>query len=986
MKSRLIFIPLLTFLSSAFVVAQQAPENGGQNVAIEELVVSGSRITNDTGFVAPTPVTTQTAADFLARGATNVQEILYDLPQVSRENPGGTGSGNPGGDYVNLRNLGSERSLVLLNGRRHVATSIQGNVDMSMIPSSLIERLEVVTGGASAAWGSDAVSGVMNVILKDKWEGFSVSGQFNTTQLGDGEKTTLQIGGGRLFMDDRLSLMFGAETSNQTPLTTIEDRDWGEAAWAQIRPTGGTTDDNGNYTGLAYKEVNNATFSRITAGGVINTQSVAGYDCLGTTGSSSTRCAYGRTPGLQFGTNGELLPFNYGTNISGVYMEGGDGAYYGRDYNILNDDRRNNTLFRASFDINEDTMIWAESSYAQSATEYDIIVPYDYQFDISRDNAYLPDDLAARMDNLGATEFEMGRAQYEWGPDIVGGKNMTHRFAFGAEGVMFDDWNWSAYYQTGTNRYEYDLWARVQDRFWEQINSVRATEQLDGSYALDPTAGLPMCRSTFEYLNEIAAGGTPTLDTKPTAVITNGGVMDAYGENPMNCVPANVFGAGNVSDAAVAYSQRHGWLHSEFEQNVFAFDIQGQLGSTLAGDISIAAGYERREETLIGTVDDFSADRRLRLGNPQPISGSLEVQDVYAEVVIPMFADMPLSQQSDLNLAVRWSDYDSIGSTTTWKAGLSHQFNDQVRIRATRSYDFRAPTLYELFYRSQGSGTAVDPFRNDESKRVVNATGGNALLGPETSETFTAGIVYRPSFVEGLQMSVDYYEVEIDGAVGTLGSAGTLERCFDSQGASPLCAGIERGAPDPADPFLFGQQWGPMEVITSYRLNLDTLKASGVDLEALYSFGLGDGVVRLRAIASQFLEDSSAVGGTFLDEEGEIGATNRVNLSATYTQGPAVWSLYGRRMGAGVVDIRREGVVDGRTNDIDAFTYWGASVRYDLVDNSDGMKAQVFFKVDNLLDTDPPFIHSTSQQPTRTNSALYDTLGRRFALGFSVEF
>ena len=232
--------------------------------AVEEVVVTASRIER-AGFIAPTPLTTIGIAQMEERGATHVRDVLYELPQVVRAAPGSTASGNPGGQYVNLRNLGSARTLVLIDGRRVVPTNTAGNVDLNILPSSLVERLEVVTGGASAAWGSDAVSGVVNLILKRSIQGVEGSVQYNVSQQGDNAQKTFELAAGHEFLGGRLRLMVAGEASNLDGLPSADSRDWGKVQRAFIlNPTYTTT--NGQYRLIPS---DNATFSRMTAGGVI---------------------------------------------------------------------------------------------------------------------------------------------------------------------------------------------------------------------------------------------------------------------------------------------------------------------------------------------------------------------------------------------------------------------------------------------------------------------------------------------------------------------------------------------------------------------------------------------------------------------------------------------------------------------------------------------------------------------------------------------
>lgn len=394
--------------------AQQGGAEAGSDQAvssIDDIVVTATRIARP-GFVAPTPLTTVGEEELEARGATHVRDVLYELPQVARAAPGGTGSANPGGQYVNLRNLGNARTLVLIDGRRVVPTNILGNVDLNIVPSSLVERLEVVTGGASAAWGSDAVSGVVNLILKRNIEGIEGSIQYNVSELGDNEQTTLELAAGREFMDGRLRVMAAGEISDLEGIADGATRDWGRVQRAYIlNPT--YTATNGQYRLLPS---DNATFSRMTAGGVIFSGPLAN---------------------TQFGAGGTPMPFQLGTNVASLFMDGGGGGWLSNRINLVSPLERNTVYARAAFDVTDDITVYAEASNSYSRTVYDIITPYDQgTIRIQRDNAFLPAATRAAMVTANVTSFLMGRLNYELGDDYSDGTYETSRYVLGADGVV----------------------------------------------------------------------------------------------------------------------------------------------------------------------------------------------------------------------------------------------------------------------------------------------------------------------------------------------------------------------------------------------------------------------------------------------------------------------------------------------------------------------------------------------------------------------
>lgn len=888
--------------------AQQSGAEAGSDQAassIDDIVVTATRIARP-GFVAPTPLTTVGEEEMDARGATHVRDVLYELPQVVRAAPGGTGSANPGGQYVNLRNLGNARTLVLIDGRRVVPTNILGNVDLNIVPSSLVERLEVVTGGASAAWGSDAVSGVVNLILKRNIEGIEGTIQYNVSELGDNAQTSLELAAGHEYLDGRLRVMVAGEISDLEGIADGGTRDWGRVQRAYIlNPTYTTT--NGQYRLLPS---DNATFSRMTAGGIIFSGPLAN---------------------TQFGAGGTPMPFALGTNVASLFMDGGGGGWLSNRINLVSPLERNSVYTKASFDVTDDITVYAEASRAYSRTVYDIITPYDQgTLRIQRDNAFLPAATRAAMVTANITNFLMGRLNYELGDDTSDGTYETNRFVLGADGSFNDNWRWSAYYQKGRSDYDLDIYSRYEDNWLLGIDSV-----------IHPTTGLPVCRSTL---------------TNPT----NG------------CVPINVFGAGSVSAAAADYATGVGMTRSVYEQEVVAADLRGDFGATWAGPISWATGFEFRTESLNVQTDADSQANRFRLGNAKPQSGEESVKEAFLETVIPLARDLPFALSSEINAAARSTEYDLSGPATTWKVGWTHEFNEQVRLRVTRSRDIRAPRLNELFAPGgRGSAVLIDRFTSTQP-RVVTITTGNLNLTPEIADTLTYGIVLRPAAIPGLQLAFDAYDIDISDAIGNVGAQQTIDRCF--AGTLSLCPNIRRVG-------------GVITEVTSSQQNFAQERTTGFDIEAAYGFDLeAGGRMSFRLLASKMNEISTDDGFAVLDAAGEAGRDWRVSGNASYRNGPLTLAANMRYIGGGAIDNEYNvSALDVQDNYQDAVAYFGASVQY-VVMETDSSEVTAFGRIDNLFDSDPPALYATGQQPTQTNNALYDTVGRSFSVGLRFKF
>jgi outer membrane receptor protein involved in Fe transport len=362
------------------------------------------------------------------------------------------------------------------------------------------------------------------------------------------------------------------------------------------------------------------------------------------------------------------------------------------------------------------------------------------------------------------------------------------------------------------------------------------------------------------------------------------------------------------------------------------------------------------------------------VGNPLPLAGDYNVTEVFAEVDLPLLAERPMIQNLDLNLAARYADYSLSGGATTWKASLNYEPNDQVRFRATRSRDIRAPNTAELFLGArQGIGTARHPVTG-LTVDVITKTRGNPNLDPEEADTLTYGIVVSPDILEGFTFSADHYDIEIAGAVSSLGRQETMDECFEKNNPT-ACANIE----------LAG---------TTYRidlpyLNLDLLEVRGWDFEASYNTEVGPGDLRLRILSNyQYDNIRTTPNGTSENLAGEVGQAGnpewQTHMSANYTVGP--FSLYGqlRYLDGGKYDSSKTEGVDININDVDEVWYTDMTATYRFGADE---QMQVFLSVNNLFNEDPPFAPSTSGTHSFwTNAGLYDLIGRYYNLGFKYSF
>lgn len=859
-----------------------------------EIVVTGSRVQR-AGFDAPTP-TTVVGADELSQGArANVGEVLNDLPSfrattTAATNPGNTGSGTV---RLDLRGLGTSRTLTLLNGRR-----FSGGEDLNTVPMNLVKQVEVVTGGASAAWGSGAVAGVANIILNDDLEGISLGGRAGVSSRGDGARYELDGSFGTHFADDRGHFMIGAQWLDYQG---IPDRN--------SRPQLGTT---GTFTNPAYTRTNgehqyllvpDVNASNAGRGGLIQTGVLAGQT---------------------FNSDGTLRQFQFGSVRNGPSMIGGaDGWNTFDGLAVTQPYERIGTFARVSFDVTDNVKLWVDGSYMRMEASAPYFPDSDRGAVIKAGNAFLSPEIRARLQAAGQDSFTMGR----WFQDRIYQLDY-HREniegAIGIDGEFGGGWRYSAYYDHG----EYSNYVAISNIRIRQnyLNAVDAV--------IDPATGRPVC--------QIALANPST-----------------------NCVPVNLFGEGNISDAAAAYIFGAAVIDQRSKLDAGGVSLRGDPFSTWAGPVSIAVGAEARRESIFTEVDPISAVNGFVSSNRSPTIGSFNVKEGFAELVVPLL-DVDASK-IEFNGAARYSDYSNSGGIWSWKAGLTDRIFDDLLLRATYSRDIRSGNMAELFTsRATNFSNIVDPVTGTSILASL-FTGGNPNLKPERANTLTLGGSYSPDFVPGLNLSVDYYSIKIKDVIATISAQDTVTRCVN--GNTALCDLITRNSA------------GAITSIEASYINLSRYETSGVDVEASYNLpleriGLADaGTLRLRALATYVHSLITDDGVVRIEGAGTVGDNTsfgtpkwRGTASINYDAGDAELDLRVRYVGGGVFSR----TLDVANNDIEPRAYVDLGARFDAGNTT--------FSVDvaNLFDRAPPL--TTGFNPH------YDVIGRYLSAGVRVNF
>ena len=807
---------------------------------------------------------------------------------------------------------------MLIDGRRVAGANSSGVVDINTIPQQLIERVDVVTGGASAAYGSDAVTGVVNFVLNKKFTGLMVDGSLGITQEGDGATRKLEATFGTSFAGSRGHFIVSGLISDQDGIFEQGTRSWYRGTKLVGNPVAG---------GPTRIYADNVNLSTATAGGLI----------IRTPSNGSLQ-------GIQFGPGGVPQPFNFGVqSATANLMIGGDRNDIAAFIPISAEVKNRDAYARLSFEVSPSLTVFAEGSYGRSR----IYNPAVHQFKlgnltIQRDNAFLPDSIRARMVTEGITSLRVGTWNQDIGKLEVRNGIDTYRGVIGLEGKLGGSWTWNAYGQYGRTD--------ATNAVGNETITARYNQAID---AVRDASGAIVCR------------------------------------NPANgCVPLNILGTGVASRAAIDWSTGTAFRQSRIEQAVAAASVQGEPFSTWAGPVSVAVGAEYRKESTHETADPLSITSSYFSGNFKPTNGSYNVKEAFFETVIPLAKDVPFLRSLELNGAVRATDYSTSGYVTTWKLGVTWRPVNDLLIRGVRSRDIRAPNIADLFANVPVTQAVTDPFNGGRSDTVLAfLSSGNPNLKPEIASNLGLGAVYSPSWLPGFQVSVDYYRISIAGGITTLASSSqqAVDLCF--RGVSVLC------------PFITRDAAGRITQVRLAGVNAGSIVTDGFDIEASYRHDVGPGKITLRGLLNITQKLAVDTGITQKDYAGEVANQTspfgalaayfpnmQGSASVTYQQGGATLNLIGRYIGEGVVDNTFT-AADISRNKVSAVFYLNGAASYRFKDVKGS--PELYFAVDNLLNTDPPVVAPLAGNPqlnSGTSPGLYDTVGRAFRVGVRAKF
>ena len=917
--------------------AQAAPD---PVVKLETFNVSGSQIRGASTFTAPTPVLVIDYSSLLAAAPVNMAEGLKQLPSIA---PGGGqtnggGTGNSSANFLNLRALGVTRTLTLLDGRRFTPSGPTGQIDANLMPQGLVDRVDVVNGGASAAYGSDAVGGVVNFVLNKEFTGVKTELVVGRSQKGDNQERKGVLTLGTDYLGGRGHIVLNAEYA-------VSDGVNGDARAFRREETNQIPDPTNTTRLVRATDIR----SPFTTGGLI-------VNGLGGTAANNALIR-----GIKFGPGGVQSPYDYGRLSTTVgttngFQSGGDGFRIGTSQEIVRPLVRKNLFLRSDFKPVERLTLFVEGSYSETRMDQQNS-PTTHLLTIQRDNAFLAQaapDLVARMTSLGVTGFTLNRLTLERGLTVSHVHDRNRRLLAGFN-ARLGAWNWEASYQTGTN----DISIPIENNLVSPRMAVAADAVLVGGQIV------------------------------PRAAAANPG-----------SVAFNPFGAGAPSRAALDYVMGTTAFDETSRQDVADTKLAGDLLLLPAGPVAVAAGAQWRRLSSTTTVDALSIAGAYRLANNQPFSGRYTIREEFAEARIPLVKDFPLARKVTASVAARHTNYSTSGDANTWKAGAVWQLGGDFRLRASRSRDIRAPNLNELFSAGrQTNGNISDNFPGGTGltfQAVPNLNVGNLSLKPEVANSAVVGFVYQPSWLKGASLAVDFYTTRITDAIFVAGGQDAVREC-DLNPASPLCAFVLRGPTAASPRAVIRTQTSSVNLNSEFSRGVDFEASYRVPLNTWFA-SARPGDLTVRAVAG-YIDEYSRVsplaptinfaGNGLANAASGTSAMPRIRgtLSLNHARGAVAGFLQMRYIGRMTWDKNRTLGVNTDYNHVPSTAYFDGQLAYRLPAMRRNWQSEVYLNVANLLDRDPTYApRATGATPLPTDPGLFDQVGRMFRLGLKTRF
>jgi outer membrane receptor protein involved in Fe transport len=947
----------------------QDTDAGGE---AEAIIVTGSRIARST-FDTPSPVTVVGGEEFEKRAVVNLGAGIAELPAFRPSTTPATqgfGSFNVGAQIVNLRGIGVTRNLILVDGRRFAPTTREGSVDLNLVPAILVSRTEVVTGGASAAYGSDALAGAVNILLDKTLEGFKVQADYGVSNEGDGDDRHL-AGAFGTRIGDRGHIVIGGEYDNQKGIGNCFARDW--CTPGAVLTNGGYNANGGVGNGRP-----NYVRSDTDGGWFFNSAGVISGANNTTAATAAIRNMLG-TGGITFGSDGTPVAYHPGSFASGLSQIGGDLYPTYTDANISVPVERYSMFGHADIDLFGSVKGFAEASFGHVDGTLQQTAYFSNAIPIKLENPFIPASVRALIPSTavaGSTVFSLGRVLDDVGRGLSISTADTYRATTGLSGDLGANWQWDLYYQYGHT----DRLQTVQNNLIVGFGGASTRFAWAVDAIKDPAnPNNIVCRALTDPSAAVRAAAT-------------------------GCVPINLFGSGNVTQQGKDFI--FGTLTEDIalSQHVAAANLRGDVVELWAGPLSAALGGEYRVDKIKVVHDALSNQNSYFQNFGSDYDGTTKVTEGYIEAELPLAKDASFAKSLSLNGALRLTHYDITGfgsylrtnahstfDATAWKGSVVWDLGSGIRLRATQSRDIRAPNFAELFLSSASAFTPVaNPYTGTNSTPTI-LNGGTPTLRPEKADTTTLGLVVSPEgALNGLRVSVDWYRIKVKDYIGAVpgGAQFIANRCF--AGVQAACAAID-----------FGPGNATITQVRNVTLNLDFIKTQGIDIEAVYRIPLGgsDRSISLRGLATYVSELKTASFGDVVDRAGQTG--NSAGLAApswtasgfvTFDSPHVSATLQGRFIDKGVYDGQRIGPEQPNyattllnsidNNSVASRFYLNLFGSYRLSGTS-GRGPEVFAAINNLLNTAPPAAPETQFY---TNPVYFDTVGRYYRVGLRYKY
>lgn len=961
-------------------ISTNAPaQSASNNTLFDEVVVTGSRIRRATNETAAIPVQVLTATDLEASGTVDVGELLTEIPGVDfsiSPDTSQTSVQNNGLSTISLRRMGGARTLTLIDGRRAVSNSGNGErVNLSSIPAGFIKRVEVTTGGASAIYGSDAIAGVANIMLRDDYEGLELEYRHSEADASGEVENTFNLTYGTSFLNDRGYALFGLTYHDETAVFSDETRpdsfatvEWGAPT---IRNEGdfddergfGNCDDSGRFCINPGGRSSFLPGGRFEAGDAWNIDGVW-YNDRGATFPD------GRPASEDFVTDVDGYNFRIGRMLSPEQNRLTLGSKIELELN------ENVTGFVDVFYNESETTSQSPPGTASNTTDIGALNALGDIGSMSSSHPFIPPEVEATR--RGSVSWR--RRFMEVGPEVRINNRDTLRTSFGLRGDVWDTWQWQAHGSFGKfNQHQQQL---------NELNYLNIRNALD--------------------IQSDGSGGFECEDADARAA---------------GCVPLNIFGTGSISSEAADYIRYNGVLEQERTQQVWAASMNGELFEGPAGPIKAAFGIENRTEKQKTFGDPDNVAELTSLSHVPDIQAELDVTEFFAELDIPIIED-----KLSLQLAARTADYSHIGNVISYNIGGSWQPFDSLRIRGQYSRSQRAPTITETFsplradndtvrdacdnLLPDGSGVsspvgsdtdlsaivstnclaepgiqgffndpnnAGDPFNGASSTFAPN--GGNVNLQEETADTYTFGVIFTPGFIENLILIADYYSISLDDAIGSVSSQDVIDLCYTAASTdNRFCDVITRDATS-----------GRIIEIQNILENLDNITREGIDFTLKYDWEIPQvpGEFGVSFIGTHYLKDETtfeSINGLQVNDELGIIEKPKDEFRARLR-----WRKDGLRL-VYTAKYRSGGVDDNTVEPADnEYFRVGSQTYHDLYASYSFRKdprVKLYGGVRNLLNDNGPLVPSGLDHGSLRNiiSEINNPIGREFFGGVRVRW